>query len=126
MTKNSLITQLRKERVTPLFYSISLLEISDSYYIYLCLSTWIQRGSKKELKSRREWKASMKSCAWHGINSCSNCRMGADWVESSFAEKDLGTLLDEKLDISRLFVLEAKKANYMLGCISKSVASRAR
>lgn len=52
--------------------------------------------------------------------------MGADWVESSSAEKDLGTLLDEKLDISRLFVLEAKKANYMLGCISKSVASRAR
>lgn len=51
--------------------------------------------------------------------------MGADWVENSSAEEDLGTL-DDKLDISQLFVLQAKKANYMLSCISRSVASRVR
>lgn len=52
--------------------------------------------------------------------------MGADWVGSSSAEEDLGTLLDDKLGISQLFVLEAKRARYVLGCISSSVASRVR
>lgn len=49
--------------------------------------------------------------------------MGADWVQSSSAEDDLGTLLDDKLDISQLLVLQAKKASYVLGCINKSVGS---
>lgn len=50
--------------------------------------------------------------------------MGADWVQSSSAEDDLGTLLDDKLDISQLLVLQSKKASYVLGCINKSVGSQ--
>lgn len=50
--------------------------------------------------------------------------MGSDWVQSNSAEDDLGTLFDDKLDISQLLVLQAKKASYMLGCISKSVGSQ--
>jgi len=59
-------------------------------------------------------------------NSMHQYRLGADQLESSSVERDLGVLVDNKLTMSQQCALVAKKANGILGCIRRSVASRSR
>ena len=47
-------------------------------------------------------------------------------MEYSPAKKDSGVLVDDKINMSQKCALTAQKANHILGCVKRNVASRAR
>ena len=53
-------------------------------------------------------------------------RLGNYILESSVGERDLGDLVDKRMTMSQHCALVDRKANGILGCITRGVVSRSR
>ena len=51
-------------------------------------------------------------------------KMGHTWLSNATNEKDLGIIMDHKLNMSQQCDAAAKKANVILGCTNRSVTSK--
>jgi len=84
------------------------------------LEHWAQRNLTKFNKG----KCRVLHLGWN--NPMHQYRVGADLLECSSVERDLGVLVDDRLTMSQQCIPAAKKASGILGGMKKSVASRWR
>lgn len=100
------------------------LNTNDSKYQPLPLTS-------KQNEECRETKASGflgKQKQWHNLPECivTGCGEGrADtWLSNAISVKDLGSVADQKLNLSRQCNVAAKKADVIFGCINRNLVSK--
>ncbi|CAM5152636.1 unnamed protein product [Eretmochelys imbricata] len=84
----------------------------------------LEDWAKRNLMRFNKDKCRVLHLGWKNPMHC--YRLETKWLDSSSTEKHLGDTVDQKLDMSQQCALVAKKANSILGCISRSIASRSR
>jgi len=84
------------------------------------LESWAQRNLMRFVKGK------CRVLHLGRNNPMHQYRLGADLLETSSVQRALGVLVDDRLTMSQQCALTAKKANGIVGCIRRSVASRSR
>ena len=84
------------------------------------LEKWVERNLMKRNKSK------CRALHLGRNNPMPQYRLGADLLESSSVEKDLGVLVDNKLATSQQCALVAKKANGILGYIKQECCQQVK
>ena len=59
-------------------------------------------------------------------SSLHSYKTGETWLSKVMSEKDLGTVVDPKLNMSQKCDVAAKKANAISGCINRSIVSKSQ
>jgi len=86
---------------------------------------------QRDLNRLQKWaeillRRNANSSSWGGITLTHQNTLRADQLESSFAEKAVGNLVDDKSIMSQQCALTAQAANSILGYIRRDIASRLR
>ena len=81
----------------------------------------LKKKAKRNLVDFKKSKYELMHLGWNSPTQ--QYRLGTDWIESCFLERNLGVLMDINLNMSQ-HVLRAEKANSILRCISKSLTSK--
>ncbi|KAJ7409085.1 hypothetical protein WISP_116762 [Willisornis vidua] len=79
------------------------------------------RGKPNAVRQRQTQSPAPEKETRHALSG-----LGADLLENSSVEKDLGNLVDNRLSMSQQCALLVKKTKGILGCSRKSIASRSR
>ena len=85
---------------------------------------WLESWAQRKLMNVNKSKCRVLHLGQN--NPIHQYRLRADLLESSSLERDLGVPVDDKLTMSQQCALAARKADGVLGCLKKSVASRSR
>lgn len=99
----------------------------ETYFCYQEITTVFKMLEKGANRKTMEFIKGKCKCLYLGKNYPRHqyC-LGVKKLESGFAERDLGVLMDTKLNMNQECAFAAEVANSSLGCISRSVASRLR
>ncbi|PKU47067.1 rna-directed dna polymerase from mobile element jockey-like [Limosa lapponica baueri] len=84
----------------------------------------LERSASVNLMKFNKAKCKVQQVGWG--NPKHRYRLGGEWTESRPEERDLKVLVHEKPNVTQQCVPVAQKANLILGCIKRSVASKPR
>ncbi|KAK4824361.1 LOW QUALITY PROTEIN: hypothetical protein QYF61_014021 [Mycteria americana] len=111
----------------------TLVKFADDTKLSWTLQKGESHGEQKDLDRPEEWanknlmKFNKDKCKVFHLgkhNPGGQHRLGSTQLGSSSVERDLGVLVDNKLNMSEQCAAAAKQANRMLGCINKGITSR--